>query len=91
MIDPKEERLDRSVFKQQTVAEASDTLAYWLRQPVAFRIKCAYHLSLRAYGYDPANEPRLDRTVFSTRKHALKLKKPLDVSGFDKTELNPIT
>ncbi|MDQ3016800.1 MAG: hypothetical protein M3R25_08825 [Bacteroidota bacterium] len=68
MTDRKEERLDRTVFKQQSGADAGDMLAYWLAQPIEFRVKCAYHLSLRAYGYDPENEPHLDRTIFSTRK-----------------------
>ncbi|MEO6132040.1 MAG: hypothetical protein ABIQ02_09335 [Saprospiraceae bacterium] len=65
-----EEKLDRTAFKRQTAEEASNTTAYWRQQSDAFKLKSAYHLSLRAYGYDPENEPRLDRTVFSTRKHA---------------------
>lgn len=63
-----EERLDRTEYKHQSLVEASDTVAYWRKQSDAFKMQSAYHLSLRAYGYDPANEPRLDRTLFSIRK-----------------------
>lgn len=64
-----EEKLDRTAFKRQTAQEASNTVAYWRTQSDADKIRAAYHLSLRAYGYDPADEPRLDRTAFSMRKH----------------------
>ena len=63
-----EEKLDRTAFKHQTAKEASNNVAYWRSRPDAEKLRAAYHLSLRAYGYDPADEPRLDRTVFSMRK-----------------------
>ena len=63
-----ENRLDRTAFKRQTAEEASNTIAYWRKQTDAAKIKAAYHLSLRAWGFDPENEPRLDRTKFSMRK-----------------------
>ena len=66
-----EEKLDRTAFKRQTAQEASNTVAYWRTQSDADKIRAAYHLSLRAYGYDPADEPRLDRTVFSMRKNMI--------------------
>ena len=64
-----EERFDRTSFKRQSPDEASDTVLFWRKQSPAYRLRSAYHLSLRVYGYDPAHEPGLDRTVFSTRKH----------------------
>ncbi|HZV70425.1 MAG TPA: hypothetical protein VFG10_12805 [Saprospiraceae bacterium] len=64
-----EEKLDKTAFKKQTAEDAANTVAYWRTQSYADRLTSAYHLSLRAYGYDPADEPRLDRTAFSTRKH----------------------
>ena len=63
-----EERMDRTAFKRQTVAEASNTVAFWRQKSDTEKIQAAYHLSLRAWGYDPENEPRLDRTKFSMRK-----------------------
>ncbi len=67
-----EKRLDRTAFKMQKAEEASNTVEYWRQQSDADRLRAAYHLSLRAYGYDPANEPRLDRTKFSMRKASVK-------------------
>ena len=67
-----EKRLDRTAFKMQTAANASNTVEYWRQQSDADKLRSAYHLSLRAYGYDPANEPRLDRTKFSMRNASLK-------------------
>ena len=66
--DRREHRLDRTAFKMQTAEEASNTGAYWRQKPDAEKLRAAYHLSLRAWGYDPENEPRLDRTKFSMRK-----------------------
>ena len=63
-----EERIDRTIFKRQSLDEAANTVAYWRKQSDAYKLRSAYHLSLRAYGYDPDNEPRLDRTVFTMRK-----------------------
>jgi hypothetical protein len=56
------------VFKSQTAKEAANTVSYWRKQSDAFKLQSAYYLSLRTYGYDPADEPRLDRTAFSMRK-----------------------
>ena len=61
--------MDKNAFKMQTAEEASNTTAYWRQQSDADRLRAAYHLSLRAYGYDPENELRLDRTKFSMRKN----------------------
>ena len=63
-----EKKLDRTAFKMQKAKEASNTVEYWRQQSDADRLRAAYHLSLRAYGYDPSNEPRLDRTKFSMCK-----------------------
>lgn len=63
-----EKRLDRTAFKMQTKEQASHTEAYWMLQSDGDKLRAAYNLSLRAFGYDPDNEPRLDRTKFSMRK-----------------------
>ncbi|MEO6037091.1 MAG: hypothetical protein ABIQ93_01680 [Saprospiraceae bacterium] len=64
-----EPRLDRTKFKRQSLAEADHQLEYWLSKTPAERLQAAWWLSCRAYGFDPANPPRLDRSVFSARKH----------------------
>jgi len=63
-------RLDRTKFKRQTFEEADDQLEYWLSKTVEERLKAAHYLICMAWGLDPENPPRLDRTKFSMRKHA---------------------
>ncbi len=63
-----EKKLDRTAFKMHSVEDASIKVAYWRQQSDAEKIVSAYHLSLRAYGFDPQNEPKLDRSKFSARK-----------------------
>ncbi|MEM1215986.1 MAG: hypothetical protein AAGJ82_09895 [Bacteroidota bacterium] len=60
-------RLDRSAFAIRPIDDTVTNTQYWLTKTVEERIAAAYYLSLRAYGYDPAQPPRLDLTVFSTR------------------------
>lgn len=64
----KETRLDKGKFKIQSFKEADSNVAYWRSRPWYERLQAGYHLSLRAYGYDPEDEPRLDKTKFSKRK-----------------------
>ena len=64
----KENKLDKTKFRIQTYKEADNTVAYWRSRPWWERLQAGYHLSLRAYGYDPEDEPRLDKTVFKMRK-----------------------
>ena len=66
-----EPRLDRTKFKLQSLDEANHQLTYWLSKTPAERLQAAWWLTCRAYGFDPAYPPRLDRTVFSARKQAL--------------------
>jgi hypothetical protein len=62
-------RLDRTAFKKQSSEEADDTLEYWLRQTPEERWRAAWYLTCAAYGIDPENPPKMDKTVFSARKH----------------------
>ncbi len=62
-------RLDKTAFKAQSFAEADDTRAYWLAQPPHERLRAAWWLTCQIHGIDPNNPPRLNRTVFSVRKH----------------------
>ena len=68
----KEERLDKTVFSILTFEQADNSVEFWLQKTPDERIRAAYVLSLRAFGYDPENEPRMDRSVFSMGKVALK-------------------
>jgi len=66
----KEKRFDKSVYAEKTFKEADNSVAYWRTRPMWERLQAGYHLSLRAYGYDPNGpDPKIDLTIFSTRKH----------------------
>ncbi|HHB52259.1 MAG TPA: hypothetical protein ENK75_04350 [Saprospiraceae bacterium] len=62
------EKLDKTYFKKQTFKEADNSVAYWRSKTAAERLEAAYILSLRAYGYDPVNPLKLDKTYFRKRK-----------------------
>jgi hypothetical protein len=62
------ERLDKSVFKKQTLQEASNNRSFWMKKSPEERLVAAYRLSLRAYGYDPDHPPKMDKTYFRKRK-----------------------
>ena len=63
-------RLDRAAFRAGTheqLAEAERQHRQSLS--LADRLRAAAYLNGVAYGYDPENPPRLDRTSSSMRKH----------------------
>ena len=64
-----EPRLDKSKFRKGSVEYIDDTRAYWLSKSPTERLQAAYFLILRTYGYSPDNPPRMDKTIFSMRKH----------------------
>jgi hypothetical protein len=63
--------LDRTAFKIQTFEEADHTLQYWLTQSYKERLTAGWYLSCVAFNVDPETI-RMDRTVFSMRKHSSK-------------------
>lgn len=62
-----DEKLDKTVFKKQSVKEADSNVKYWRSKTMGERLEAAYILSLRAYGCDPNNPPKMDKTCFSSR------------------------
>ncbi len=60
-------RLDKSYFKKQTFEEADNNVSFWRSRTPEERLEAAYILSLRAYGYDPDNPPKMDKTIFKRR------------------------
>ena len=60
-------RMDRTAFRINSFAEADNNTAYWLRQPVAERLRAAWYLTLQAYNLDPAELPTFDRTASALR------------------------
>ncbi len=61
------DRLDKTVFKKQSFKEADRNRAYWMSKTPIERLVAAHRLSLRAYGYDPDNPPKMDKSFFSRR------------------------
>ena len=57
-------RLDRTAFKAQTAAEASNDAAYYKKLTWQERLCIANYLNSIAYNYPENEPPRLDRTYF---------------------------
>lgn len=65
-------RLDRTAFHAGTHEE---TEQYHTRcQPITYadRLQAAAYLNSVAFNYDQLNPPRLDRTIFGSRRHGEK-------------------
>ncbi len=65
-------RLDRTVGKGHSHDDAANQSLYWKSKTVDERLAGAMYLNSVAYSFDINNPPRLDRTVFSTRKHEIR-------------------
>ena len=72
----KEPKLDKTKFRIQSFEEADHSVKYWRSRPWQERLQNGYYLSLRAFGYDPVNEPRMDKTAFKTRRRKQQLQCP---------------
>jgi hypothetical protein len=64
----KEYRLDKTTFKIMTFEEADMMNVYESDISYRERLREAYYLTSIAFGFDLENPPKLDRTVFSSRK-----------------------
>ena len=62
-------RLDRTAFHMGTHEETEHYHACNQPETLSERLNAAAYLISVAFGYDLANPPRLDRTVFTARKH----------------------
>lgn len=60
-------RLDRTAFKAQTAAEASNHASYYKKLTWQERLRIANYLNSVAYNYPENEPPRLDKTVFKIR------------------------
>jgi len=65
-------KLDRTTGKGYSHEEAANHAAYWKSKTVEERFAAAFYLNSIVYNFDVDNPPRLDRTVFRTRKHLVK-------------------
>jgi hypothetical protein len=62
-------KLDRTAFEIKSFEDASRNTEYWRKQAPAERLRAATWLSFCAFGFDPENPPRMDKTLFSMRKN----------------------
>jgi hypothetical protein len=63
-------RLDRTAYHAGTHEQAAQYHATQQPATMAERLLAAAYLNSVAYGYNLDSPPRLDRTAFSTRRHA---------------------
>jgi len=63
----KHDKLDRTLFKHQTLEEAAHHLEYWKTQSYEKRLEAANYLNSVAYNFDVNNPPRVDKTYFKIR------------------------
>jgi len=61
-------RLDRTAFKIQTLKEADQASIFDKTVPYPERLRQAYFLISQAYGFLMSDQPRLDKSCFSSRK-----------------------
>lgn len=64
----KEKRFDKTSYAEKSFEEADKNVAYWRSRPWWERLQAGYHMSLRAYGYDPEGpEPKIDVSIMEIR------------------------
>lgn len=64
-------KLDKSISAVKTHAEAESDKKFAGDISLSERLRQAWYLTCMAYGIDPLNPPKMDKTVFSVRKHPL--------------------
>jgi len=63
-------RLDRTAFRAGTHAQLAEAERQdRQRLSLPDRLRAAAYLNAVAYGYDPENPPRMNRSYFRMRKH----------------------
>jgi hypothetical protein len=68
MATPKKYRLDKTAFKVQTFEEADNHYGFWENKSTKERLDAACYLICMTFKVKPST--KLDKTVFSKRKHA---------------------
>lgn len=61
-------KFDRTAFKAQTFEEEQKSKTF-ANESMIERLKVSFYLNSIAYNFDINNPPRMDKTVFSMRKH----------------------
>lgn len=61
--------MDKTAFSIQTFEEADNAMRDYSNRTLGERLHIYWHLTSIAYKFDLNNPPRMDKTVFSMRKH----------------------
>jgi hypothetical protein len=61
-------KFDRTAFKMQTVEEADRANVFDESVSYTERLQQAYFLISQAYGFSMSDQPRLDKSCFTSRK-----------------------
>ena len=62
-------KLDKTVFKAQTFAEAERENLFAKSVSLSERLNQGWYLSAMAYGIDPYNPPKMVKKFVGSRKH----------------------
>jgi hypothetical protein len=62
-------RLDKSISKPQSFEEAETAKKFDKEDTLTERLKQAWYLTCMAYGIDYNNPPKMEKKLFSVRKH----------------------
>jgi len=65
-------RLDKTYGKGHKHENAEKDSDYWRTKTVDERLRAVMYLNSIAWHFDPENPPRIDKTVFSMRKHKIR-------------------
>lgn len=63
-------RLDKTIFKAQTFAEAERCNVFEKIIPLSERLNQGWYLSAMAHRVDPYNPAKMDKQIVSIRKHS---------------------
>ena len=63
-------KIDKTVGRAMTHKEAEKEKLFPPETTAKQRLNEAWYLTCQAYGIDPDNTPKMDKTIGSSRKHA---------------------
>ena len=64
-------KMDESFSKGMTFKEAEQQKLFSKETSVSERLKQGWYLTCMAYGIDPLNPPKMDKSFCTSRKHSL--------------------
>ena len=64
-------KIDKTVGKRMSFKEAEEQKLFSKDTTVSERLKQAWYLTCTAFGIDPLNPPKMDKSIGSSRKHLL--------------------